>query len=181
MGKSQSKQQTSKSSKPEDEKSNYVRFALVGSSGSGMSAFVNAVRGFCDLPGYGTPSYPDVETYWRTLELEKFDRFLIFISLRVTEPDLALIKKVKSINKPFFLIRTKIDDNVECMKRKQKVVFKEEDLLLEIRNYILERTSHLSCAEEDIFIISNYDPRKWDFFSLIQAIINVMPAPEIGE
>ena len=136
---------------------------------------------FWDLPGYGTRRYPDVETYWRTLELEKFDRFLIFISHGVTEHDLALIKEVKSVNKTFFLIRTMIDENVESMMRKQKDRFKEEDFLLEIRNDILKRTGHLSCPQEDIFIISNYHPRKWDFFQLIQAIINVMPAPEIGE
>ena len=41
MGKSQSKQPESD---VKDE--NYVRFALIGSSGSGKSAFVNAVRGY---------------------------------------------------------------------------------------------------------------------------------------
>ncbi|CAB4009844.1 interferon-inducible GTPase 5-like [Paramuricea clavata] len=208
MGKSQSRQPTS-----EVKDGNYVRFALVGSSGCGKSAFVNAVRGvddedelaasvdvvqteqqpteytypsnpqviFWDLPGFGTPSYPDVETYWRKLELEKFDIFLIFISLRVTEHDLAVVKKVKSLNKSFFLIRTKIDEDVECMKRKLKNRFKEKKMLLEIRNYILNQTGHLLCAEKDVFIISNYEPRKWEFFPLIEAIINTMPVPEIGE
>ncbi|CAB3999842.1 interferon-inducible GTPase 5-like [Paramuricea clavata] len=195
MGKSQSKQPIS-----EVKDGNDVRFALVGTGGCGKSAFVNAARGiddedelaasvdvvgteqqpteyiypsnphvcFCDLPGYGTPSYPDLETYWRILELEKFDIFLIFISLRVTELDLAIIKKVKSIKKSFFLIRTKID--VECMMNK--------DLLSKIKDYIVTRTKHLSCAEEDIFLISNYYPFEWDFFRLIQAIIHVMPSPE---
>jgi ABC-type lipoprotein export system ATPase subunit len=46
MGKSQSKKLTSIL---EDEKSNYIRFALVGSSGSGMSAFVNAVRWYSQV------------------------------------------------------------------------------------------------------------------------------------
>ena len=134
---------------------------------------------FCDLPGYGTPSYPDLETYWRTLELEKFDIFLIFISQRVTALDLAIIKKVKSIKKSFFLIRTKID--LECRMKKPNAQLQEEDLLSKIKDYIVTSTKRLSCAEEDIFVISNYYPYEWDFFRLIQAIIHVMPSPEKGE
>ncbi|CAB4044960.1 interferon-inducible GTPase 5-like, partial [Paramuricea clavata] len=131
---------------------------------------------FCDLPGYGTPSFPNLETYWKTLELEKFEIFLIFMSLRVTELDLAIIKKVKSIKKSFFLIRTKID--VECMTKKPNAQLQEEDLLSKIKDYIITSTKHLSCAEEDIFLISNYYPYKWDFFRLIQAIMSVMRSPE---
>ncbi len=132
---------------------------------------------FCDLPGYGTSSYPDVETYWGIFGLETFDAFLIFLN-RVTQPDLAVIQKVQFINRPFFLIRTKIDEDVESKKRIQKDRFKKEDLQVEIKDYIL---NHLSCAKEDIFIINNYNPHEWEFFPLIQAIMNVMPAPEIGE
>jgi ABC-type glutathione transport system ATPase component len=42
MGKSQSKETTS----DEEKHGNHARFALVGSSGCGKSAFVNAVRGY---------------------------------------------------------------------------------------------------------------------------------------
>ena len=130
---------------------------------------------FCDLPGYGTPKYPDVQTYWAEFELEKFDRFLVFLS-RVTQDDLELIQKIKSINKPFFLIRTHIDEDAESMQREKTDRFNEEDLLSTIRNDILKWTK--SCPEEDIFIIDNYDPHKWEFFQLIEAIMNVMPAPD---
>jgi GTP-binding protein EngB required for normal cell division len=139
----------------------------------------NPYVSFCDLPGYGTPSYPDVETYWKKLELEKFDTFLIFISIRVTALDLAIIQKIQSMKKAFLLIRTKID--VDCMTKKIKSQVKEEELLIKIKDYIVEQTSHLSGSEEDIFLISSYDPYKWDFFRLIEAIINMMPDPEMGE
>jgi predicted GTPase len=43
MGKSQSKETTSDQEKQDDK---YAHFALVGSSGCGKSAFVNAVRGY---------------------------------------------------------------------------------------------------------------------------------------
>ena len=139
----------------------------------------NPYVSFGDLPGYGTSSYPDVETYCRKLQLQMFDIFLIFISSRVTALDLAIIQKVQSMKKAFLLIRTKID--VDCMKNINKSQVKEEELLMKIKDCIVEQTSHLSGSEEDIFLISSYDSYKWDFFRLIQAIINMMPDPEMGE
>ena len=95
------------------------------------------------------------------------------------EVDLKIIEKVKSTNKPFFLIRTKIDEDVECGMLKKRDKFNEENLLSEIRDYVVKTTEHLLCAEEDnIFLISNYDEYKWDFFRLIEAIVKMMPAAE---
>ncbi|XP_028404307.1 interferon-inducible GTPase 5-like isoform X2 [Dendronephthya gigantea] len=173
-----------------------VNFALVGSSGCGKSAFVNAVRGIedanenaawvdvvetggepieymCqnplvslwDLPGYGANKYPNLELYWKQFELDKFERFLIFISARITNFDLALIEKVKSAKKSFFLICTKMD--IEYMSEKSKSEIREEEFMTSIRDFVLKRTS---LSRENIFLISNYDPDKWEFPQLIQAI-----------
>ena len=136
---------------------------------------------FCDLPGYDTSNYPDFTSYWGKLELEKYDIFLVFLSNRVMDVDLKIIKKIKSMKKPFCLIRPKIDEDVECTMMRKKDQFNEEDLLLEIRDYVIKTTKHLSCAEEDIFLISNNHPYKWDFFRLIEAIMKLMPAPEISK
>ncbi|XP_028404344.1 T-cell-specific guanine nucleotide triphosphate-binding protein 1-like [Dendronephthya gigantea] len=188
-------------------------FALVGSSGCGKSAFVNAVRGFdddddskdneferiakvdivetedkaekyidrdnplvsfWDPPGYGTPNYFKIRSYWRKFQLERCDIFLIFISHRVTELDLEIIQKVKSTNKPFFLIRTKIDN--EYMLEKDRSEFDEEVYLDKVRKYVLEKTN----LSSEVFLISNYDPCKWDFFQLLQAMNDVLPVPEMA-
>ena len=116
---------------------------------------------FCDMPGYGTgtPSDPDLKNYWEKYQLKKFDTFLIFISNRVMALDLAMIQKVKSQNKSFFLIRPKID--LECKMKEHE----QEELLSKIKQYIVKETDHLLCEEDDIYLISNYYPynKKWEF------------------
>ena len=59
---------------------------------------------FWDLPGIGTPEYPDLETYCKKVKLEKFQAFLIFTANRFTENDLKLAQKVRSIGKKFILV-----------------------------------------------------------------------------
>ena len=70
---------------------------------------------FWDFPGTGTPRYPDVEAYCNQVNLEGYDFFLIFTAGRFTENDLKLARKIKSIGKNFFFVRTKIDVDVNAV------------------------------------------------------------------
>ena len=124
---------------------------------------------FWDLPGIGTPNYPDLETYCKEVELEKYHAFLIFTASRFTENDLNLAKKIRSVEKKFFLIRTKIDNDARSEKRKRS--FNERAMLEKIRRDCAENLSDLLSNEEDIFLISNHYPSKWDFDRLTQAIL----------
>ena len=126
---------------------------------------------FWDLPGIGTPNYPDLETYCKEVELEKCHAFLIFTASRFTENDLNLAKKIRSIKKTFFLIRTKIDSDDRSEKRKRS--FNERAFLEKIRRDCAENLSGFLSNEQDIFLISNHDPSKWDFDRLTQAILCV--------
>ena len=124
---------------------------------------------FWDLPGIGTPNYPDLETYCKEVELEKYHAFLIFTASRFTENDLNLAEKIRSIKKQFFFIRTKIDNDVRSEMRKRS--FNERAMLEKIRRDCAENLSDLLSNEQDIFLISNHDPSKWDFDRLTQAIL----------
>ena len=129
---------------------------------------------FWDLPGIGTPNYPDMATYCEKVELEKFNAFLILTAVRLTVNDLELAKKIKSINKNFFLIRTKIDENVRG-GRSRKWSFDEKAMLQKIRSDSAENLGDLLSDERDIFLISNHDRDKWDFARLLQAILDALP------
>ena len=128
---------------------------------------------FWDLPGIGTPNYPNMATYCEKVDLEKFNAFLILTAIRFTEHDLELAKKIKSINTNFFLIRTKIDENVRAGSRMRS--FDEKAMLQEIRSDCSENLGDLLSDERDIFLISNHDRDKWDFARLLQAILDALP------
>jgi len=127
---------------------------------------------FWDLPGIGTPGYPDLVTYCEKVQLEKYHTYLIFTATRFTKDDLELAKKVRSIDKKFFFIRTKIDESVRAERRKRS--FDEEAMLTKIRRYCLESLGDLLSNEQDIFLISNHEPGNWEFARLTQAILDAL-------
>ena len=128
---------------------------------------------FWDLPGIGTPNLPDLNTYCKKVQLEKYDTFLIFTASRFTENDLKLAKQIKRVKKKFFLIRTKIDENVRAERRKRS--FNEEAMLNKIRQDCAKNLDNVASDLKEIFLISNHYPNKWDFVRLTEAILDVLP------
>jgi predicted GTPase len=133
----------------------------------------NPMIGLVDLPGIGTPNYPDLKTYCRKVELESYDTFLIFTATRFTVNDLELAKKVKSLGKSFFLIRSKID--VELMPKRGKAILDEEATLEEMRNDCIMNVRGMISSEDQVFLIGSYDKGKWDFDRLVKAIGKALP------
>lgn len=65
------------------------------------------------------------------------------------------------MNRSFFFIQTKIDENVQAEKEKKPL---SEDAVL---------------GKDDIFLISSHYPTKWDFVRLSQAIQETLPMPNL--
>lgn len=128
---------------------------------------------FWDLPGIGTPNYPDLDTYCRKIPLERYHAFLIITANRFTVNDLKLARKARSMEKNFFFICTKIDENIRAEKRKQ--TFDEDAVLEKIRCYCSESLLDMLSDESDIFLISNHYPSKWEFARLAEAILDALP------
>ena len=123
-----------------------------------------------DLPGIGTPTFPDLVTYCEKVGLETYDTFLILSAVRFTENDLELAKKIISMGKSFFLIRTKIDEDERNENRNR--IPDIEAMLEKIRGNLYDYTKGLEIAQDKIFLISNYYKDKWDFSRLIDAILD---------
>lgn len=144
----------------------------------------NSTITLVDLPGIGTPNYPDLQNYCEKVGLKDYDMFLIFTAARFTQYDLELAKKVKSMGKSFFLIRTTIDADCNPKPRRSEkndesrpeASFNEEELLQKIRTSCFENVKDLISSEKEIFLISNYKQEKWDFVRLCKAINDASPA-----
>ena len=113
-----------------------------------------------------------METYVHDVQLEKYHAFLICTANRFTKNDSLLAEKSRSMKKSFFFIRTKIDENARAESRKRS--FNEEAMLMNIRRDCSENLGDLLSKEEDIFLISNHEPDKWDFVRLTQAILDAL-------
>ena len=129
----------------------------------------NPLITFVDLPGIGTPTFPDCPIYCEKVGLEDFDTFLIFTTSRFTQHDLEIAKKVKSIGKSFFLIRSKIDADCDWDSNESSKILKV------IREDCMKNLKDLIASENDIFFINNKDTTKWDFDHLVAAISDALP------
>jgi predicted GTPase len=168
-----------------------VSGAVIGQSGSGKSSLINAIFGaelcnigptettieksgpyskngvsFFDLPGCGTKNFPR-EEYVKKIGLSSFDFLILVTSNRFYENDLFLIEEVKKLDKPIFIVRTKIDQLIE--DGKFNVPRKSESETLSLCLYDLEQ--YLTEVKHfGIYLISSRQPRKFDLGKLITNI-----------
>ena len=73
------------------------------------------------------------------------------------------------MGKSLFLIRTKIDQDVENVSENENGAFDEEELLTTIRRDCAENGR---LSEDDVFLISSRYSQRWDFERLKNAIVN---------
>jgi len=74
-----------------------------------------------DLPGVGTPNYPQA-TYIQEMGIRYFDVVVLMTATRFTEAELMLVKELRRWEVPFFLVRNKTDADV------QSEIEEEEDM-----------------------------------------------------
>ena len=126
-----------------------------------------------DVPGVGSPAYADLATYCTKVPIDTYDTFLILVGQRVTDLELQLAAKIKSMKKPFFLVRTKIDVDENNAKRKSNPDIR--GLEAKIRAYYEDKMKNHGITDAKVFLISNYDWDEWDFPTLIEAIVENLP------
>lgn len=131
-----------------------------------------------DLPGIGTDEFPE-ETYWQKLDLKKYDAFLIFTATRFRRQVSYLTKEITKIGKRFFLVRSKVDQDVEDLKKYGDASPPSEQaaeaLLKDLRSEIRSKLSNQLSINQDIYLIDTRCPEKWDFARLTKDILLVLP------
>ncbi|XP_028404198.1 T-cell-specific guanine nucleotide triphosphate-binding protein 1-like [Dendronephthya gigantea] len=177
-----------------------IKVGVTGTSGVGKSSLINALRGLddddeqaADTGVIGTTSeagfypYPNnpkitlVEvpkttspTYSRNLKL--CDMFLILTATRFRIEERQAAQEIKSMGKSFLLVRTKMDlDEENETKRKRRT---SEDIVKGILDNCLENIKDLNIGKDEIFLVSNHDKVKWDFYRLTETIQNMLPTQQ---
>ncbi|CAE7295351.1 Iigp1 [Symbiodinium natans] len=64
-----------------------------------------------DLPGVGTPNFPQA-TYLRRMGIRYFDVVLLITSSRFTEAELMLAEELRKFEVPYFMVRNKVDIDI---------------------------------------------------------------------
>ena len=129
----------------------------------------NANIEYWDLPGIGTPNFP-AKTYFEDVKLNEYDTFVTFIDTRLRENDLELARKITSLGKKYFFVRSKIDQDVQNAERSSRPEsFNEPAVLGKIRSECLKKLGDLQSKKENIFLISCHVREKWEFSLLRQA------------
>ncbi|XDV40287.1 hypothetical protein PO909_009404 [Leuciscus waleckii] len=123
-----------------------------------------------DLPGIGSPKFR-AKKYLKDVKFNTYDFFLIVTSERFKENDIELATAIQKSKKLFYLIRTKIDNDVRAESHKRN--FDERMLLSNIREDC--KSNLLKVGISKIFLVSSFQLEKYDFEKLIKTLEDELP------
>ncbi|XP_053380200.1 T-cell-specific guanine nucleotide triphosphate-binding protein 2-like [Mercenaria mercenaria] len=181
-----------------------VHFAVIGRSGEGKSAFINALIDgsdkeiaavgiketttevqeyqypkhpnivLHDLPGVGTKRFPKAK-YLKDVKIDQYDCFFLITSNRFTEDEQWIADEIKKRGKKFYFMRTAIDSTIASEQKRRKK-FKQSELVVAD----LCEEVRIACAENldkhsDIFLIDNFDDEAFDFPKLRERLLEDLP------
>ncbi|XP_043943339.1 interferon-inducible GTPase 5-like [Protopterus annectens] len=173
-----------------------LHVAVTGSTGTGKSSLINALRGlndkdegaaptdvmectmepapythpdlpkviYWDLPGMGG-SKVTAKQYLENMKFERYDFFIVVISSRVKENDINIVAELRRLRKPFYFMRSKIDQDV-CAAQWKNRSANVDDVLVEIRDNCVNELNKIGKLGEQsvrVFLVSRFDLENYDF------------------
>lgn len=119
-----------------------------------------------DLPGMGTPTFAS-KSYVKTMNFDLYDMFMVVISERVRENNMLLVEEIEQQKKPYYFIRTKIDNDIQSQRKKKK--FSEIHVLDQMRQdckkYLKEKK-----LDPHVFLVSAIDTQKYELQKLTDTL-----------
>ena len=129
---------------------------------------------FWDLPGVGTDRFPR-STYLADIDVDSYDFFLLITAGSLTENDTWLGNELRSRNKKYFFVRTKIGVDISSNKEAHPRTHNEEAVLKIIRESIQQNLRENGFQNVPIFFIDNYMPEKFEFGHLERRLVEDFP------
>ncbi|XP_072906198.1 interferon-inducible GTPase 5-like [Hemitrygon akajei] len=176
-----------------------IRIAVMGESGSGKSTLINALLDlkeeraaptggkettmvvtkykhptlpnvkYDDFPGFNTPNFP-VKKFMKETNFSQYDLGIIVTAARFTENDKLLAEALKKTGKPFYLVRSKIDDTIRAESRKKG--YNQEDTFQDLREYCISSLKSAGVQNTPVFLYSAFDLDQFDFPELREAVVS---------
>uniref|UniRef100_A0A8C1XKA0 Immunity-related GTPase family, q1 n=1 Tax=Cyprinus carpio TaxID=7962 RepID=A0A8C1XKA0_CYPCA len=114
-----------------------------------------------DLPGMGTPTFAS-KSYVKTMNFDLYDMFMVVMSERVRENNMLLIDEIEQRKKPFYFIRTKIDNDVRRKKTKFSQIRALDQMRQDCEKYLKEKK-----LDPHVFLVSSHDTEKYEMQKLM--------------
>ncbi|XP_062996408.1 interferon-inducible GTPase 5-like [Elgaria multicarinata webbii] len=127
-----------------------------------------------DLPGIGTPSF-QADHYLEAVEFSRYDFFVILASERFKENHIRLGQAIVKQGKRFYFVRTKMDNDLESMRRRKNPPT-EKDVLEEIRKDCQEKLAKAELADAKVFLLSSFEINKFDFQIFEETLEQELPS-----
>jgi GTPase Era involved in 16S rRNA processing len=123
-----------------------------------------------DLPGEGSCSHP-IESYMQAMNFKQYDFVLIVISQGFSKNDELIIKELQRLEKPFYLVRSKIYADVE----NQKFTQTEDEVIKVIRSNFDLNLRRLGVKARGVFMIDSHAHNAFQLKELENALKHDAP------
>ncbi|XP_076733977.1 interferon-inducible GTPase 5-like [Maylandia zebra] len=130
---------------------------------------------FWDLPGIGTTKFP-ADKYLKLVEFEKFDFFIIISDTRFRENDVKLAQEIQKMEKKFYFVRSKIDNDIRAERRKRD--FSQERTLSKMRENCIGGLQEQGIKSPQVFLVSSFELHLYDFSLLHETLEIDLPAQQ---
>ncbi|CAH2318230.1 interferon-inducible GTPase 5-like [Pelobates cultripes] len=129
---------------------------------------------FWDLPGLGTPEF-QAESYREKVRMDDYDFFIIIASERFKESHIQLGKDIRDMNKKFYFIRSKVDQDLTNAKRCNPKTYNEEKVLQTLREDCVNKLEEGGLGQPHVFLLCSFDLSLYDFHGMIETMQKEMP------
>lgn len=124
---------------------------------------------YFDFPGLNTPKFP-VKEFMKKTNFSQYDLGIIVTAARFTENDKLLAEALKKAGKPFYLVRSKIDDSIRAEKRKKG--YNQEVMFQNLREYCISKLESAGVKNTPVFLYSAFDLDQFDFPELRKTVVS---------
>ncbi|XP_073714539.1 interferon-inducible GTPase 5-like [Misgurnus anguillicaudatus] len=126
-----------------------------------------------DLPGIGTPNFK-ADEYLKQVQFERYDFFIIIASERFRECHIQLAKEIMRMEKKFYFVRSKIDQDINNERHKSN--FNQKKILDKISKNCINGLKGIGGMDDPVvFLISGHELSKYDFNLLQEQMEKELP------